>query len=216
MTPIIKELVTTFFEAYPLKTYNRDEIIARPGQSLPGIMYVEEGRAIQYDITNDGRQIVLNSFRKPAFFSMSNALLDLPNAYFFAAETKLRVRCAPYADVLSFLEKHPEVQFDLLKRVFQGTEGILRRLSYALGGRASTAIQFEVLIMARRFGTSDKNGCSVVVTHQQLAERTGLSRETVSRELELLQRRGLIELGYRSVVVPNIQRLEETLDLEVN
>ena len=207
MPPKVLALVTTFFSKYPLRKYAAGKIIARPGEDLPGVLFLTAGHVIQYDISEDGREIILNTFKEPAFFSISNALLEGPNTFFYAAETAVTARCAPAKDVVVFLEKNPTVLIDLLRRVYKGSDGLLRRLSHVLGGNAADMIRFELSIIAQRFGTNSPSGKILKLTHQDIAERTGLSRETVSRELALLKKKKIIKLGYGTITVPNIELL---------
>ncbi|MEE8471212.1 MAG: helix-turn-helix domain-containing protein, partial [Dehalococcoidia bacterium] len=54
-------------------------------------------------------------------------------------------------------------------------------------------------------GTSELSG----LTHQELADSTGLYRETVTNVLNRLRMGGLLELGNRKIVILNRPGLEE-------
>lgn len=211
MTPEVAQKVRVFFASYPERTYEAGDIIARAGKPLPGVLYLEAGQVIQYDIADDGRQVVVNTFKPPSFFPMSWAINGTPNVYFYEAKQATTVYCAPPEQVVKFLEQEPDVLFNLLARVYRGTDGVLRRMAHALGGRALTLVLFELIISCKRFGKHTKGNITLTLTDQDLADQTGLSRETVNRVLQELKANNLLSLGYRTVVIRDLAELESFL-----
>lgn len=208
--------VKKFFERYPLKTFPKGDIIIQAGESPPGILYVTEGRVSQYDISPNGDMLVVNVFKPPAFFPMSWAINQTPNDYFFEATLKVVARQAPAKDVVAFLHQHPDVMFDLLSRVYRGTDGLLRRMAHLMGGDARTRLTFELLNAAARFGEAHPSGkVSVPLKEGDLARHSGLARETVNRNLQALKVAGLIEVTHRGFVLLNVAALEAKLGKEV-
>lgn len=212
MNASVEHAVNRFFEAYPLTHFRKGEVIARPHTSLPGVLRLEKGQIAQYDISGDGRQVIVNIFKPPAFFPMAWAINREENIYFFEAKTAVVARCAPPEAVVDFIKREPEVLFNLLSRVYRGTEGVLRRMAHALGGNAASLILFEIIVSCRRFAELNKdNQLVLALTDQELADHTGLSRETVNRELQQLKHEGLISLGYGKITIPHLEKLEEFL-----
>jgi CRP/FNR family transcriptional regulator, cyclic AMP receptor protein len=211
MSKATEEIVRRYFSQFPSRTFLKNEVISRPQESLPGILYLTSGTVNQYDIANDGRRIFVNTFLPPAFFPMSWALNHIPQRYFFEAATITTAHCAPPAKVISLLEEYPDVTLDLLCRVYRGTEGLQRRMAHALGGNAHTRILFELTVHARRMGRDCPNGRRCAISHQELAERTGLSRETVTRTLRSLQEEGLISLAYGAITIHQMEVLSDSL-----
>lgn len=212
MNSDVSQRINNFFQAYPQRTYKKGEIVTYAGANPPGVLYIEKGRIAQYDIANDGRKIVVNIFKSPAFFPMSWAINGTPNLYSYEADSASVVRCAPPEAAVGFLKENPPVTYDLLSRVYSGTDGLLRRLAHVLGGKASTLILFELIICCRRFGEQEKNqSYTLAITDQELASHTGLSRETVNRELQLLKQTGVVTLSYGKIHIPNLGVLEDTL-----
>lgn len=65
-------------------------------------------------------------------------------------------------------------------------------------------------MLARRFGRREKKGTVIAlrVTHQDLADYIGASRETVSLFLARFRSEGLITMNVRRIVVPDMKRLK--------
>jgi CRP-like cAMP-binding protein len=171
------------------------------------------GDVRQYDISDEGDKIVLNVFQRPAFIPMPQAINGTLTGHFFETMTDAQMYKAPAKDVVDFLHKDPEVTFDLLKRVFAGTETLLKRMSYAMGGSAQDRIVYELLLDARRFGHKQSDGSTLVTTHvYELAARTGLSRETASRQLSKLRNLGVTN-SRKGITLKNLKALEEKLGI---
>lgn len=211
----ITEKVEALFAEADERTYVKGDILTFADQDPEGIFLLLEGVVEQYDITPDGNKITVNMFKPSSFFPMSWAINRTPNVYFYAALTDVRVRRAHPDKVVAFLRDNPDVLFDLLSRVYKGTDALLRRLTLAAGGIASSRLIFELLIEAHRFG-ADVSGDKKLITikHNSLAARSGLARETVSRELHKLERDGSLALTKRGIVL-DIAKLEDQLNFSV-
>lgn len=202
MQETIHTKIATFFNAYSLRTYHKGDMIIFADDTVPPIYFLESGLVAQYDISDAGDRITLNTFKPQAFFPVSSALNAVPNRYFFEAVTPTTVRCAPAKEVLDFLQQNPDVVLDLLSRVYRGTDGLLRQLMQLKSGNAAHRLLLELTIIAQRFGKrlADES-IEVHITENQLAQQTGLARETISRELTALKEQNLVEISKRGIVL---------------
>lgn len=208
----IKAKVARFFTQYPLRTFDKREIIVRAEADLPGVFYLIEGRVSQYDITPSGNEVAVNVFKPGAFFPMSSALNNTPNHYFFEASTKVTAHVAPAADAVQFLKDNPDVTFDLLSRVYRGVDGVLRRMAHLMGGDAKTRLSFELLNAAYRFGDQQQDGSVLIgLSEGDLARHSGLARETISRLIQNLKTAGLVEIDPHGIILKDIRKLEAQL-----
>lgn len=222
--------IHTLFANCDEKTYSRGDIITFADQDPDGIYLLLDGTVEQYDVTPEGNKITVNIFKPTAFFPMSWAINKTPNTYYFAALTTVKLKKTSPSRVTAFLQENPDVTYNLLSRVFKGTDALLRRLALAASGAASHRIIYELIIEAKRFGGGLGSGSGVVANnvatkvgrtrvlvrmrHNSLAARTGLARETVSRELHKLEDANYIALVREGIVV-DVPRLEAVLDFEV-
>ncbi|HEX7964022.1 MAG TPA: Crp/Fnr family transcriptional regulator [Candidatus Saccharimonadales bacterium] len=208
----VKDKVATFFERYPLQTYNKHELLLHAEEPIQSVFYIHEGRVSQSDIAPNGNEIVVNVFKPGAFFPMSSAINDIENHYFFESSLTSQVRVAPKAEVVHFLRENPDVVFDLLARVYRGVDGVLRRMAHLMGGDAQSRIIFELLNATYRFGEQQPDGSiQVRLTEGDLAKHSGLARETVSRLLRDLKAAGLIETSHSGILVKSTKDLEARL-----
>ena len=202
MNQVIIDKLEKFFADYTQKTYNAGQVIILADQEPEGILYLEQGTVEQYDINQDGVKVTVNIYRSPAFFPMSWAINDTPNEYFYEASSQVKLRVADPKKTLAFVKSNPEIMFDLMSRVYKGTDALLRRLALAGTGVARERLMYELLIESYRFGAQTGDGQFVInVKQNALAARSGLARETVSRELHKLEQLGFITMSKKGIVV---------------
>jgi CRP/FNR family transcriptional regulator len=208
----IADKVAAFFADYPLRTFEKRQILVRPQEPLGGVYYLAEGRVNEYDITPDGKEVVVNIFKPGAFFPMSSALNATPNDYFFEASTTVAVRIAPPEAAVQFLRDNPDVALDLLKRVYNGVDGVLRRMAHLMGGNAQHRLLFEVLNAVHRFGEQQGDGSWLLpLNESDLGKHSGLARETVNRNIKSLKDAGLLKVGAKTMVIVDLKKLEALL-----
>lgn len=208
----LKNKVREFFIQFSHKYFSKGEILIYPGSKPVSVFYLERGYVKQYAITEKGAEIVLNTFKSNTYFPMSNAVNDISNDYYFEAETDIEVWIAPIDKIVEFIQKNPEILYDLLKRVYSGTEGILLRLSYLMSGKAYHRLIVEILIQTKRFGENVFNETyKLNSTESELASLSGLTRETVSREMKNLRLNNLVTIENKHFVIHDLKRLENEL-----
>jgi len=212
MDDVIRQKISTFFAEYPIKHFDKGQLLIQAYESPAGIYHMLEGQVRQYDVSAQGNEIVVNIFKPPAFFPMAWAITGMPNRYFFDAAMPVEAHLAPPDSVVAFLKQNPDVLFDLLSRLYSGVEGIQRRMAHLMGGTARTRILFELVTECKRFGTKQGSGSFALKVHEdELARRSGLTRETVNRELMELKNRGLLAVERKQLVITDLAKLEQEL-----
>ena len=208
----IEVRVAVYFSAFPEEHLNRGDVLVKAGEAPNGVWYLEKGIVEEYELTPEGTKVIVNVFKPGSFFPMSWALNKNPNRYYFGAQTAVAIRTAPADTTIEFLLGNTDILLDLISRVFKGTDALQRRLVLATSSISSKRLMFELLLEAERFGKEIGDGQKQINIRQNvLAARSGLARETVSRELQQLEKAGYI-LRYKLGIVVNTRRLEQVLD----
>jgi CRP/FNR family transcriptional regulator len=211
MEDVIAKKIDEFFLKYKFRLYKKGEILIRADDDPSGILYLKEGIVKKYAISKKGDELVVNIFKPISFFPMSWAINNSPNAYFYEAMTELKIWKAPRDEVNAFIKDNPDVMYDLLSRVYRGTEGMLTRITYLMAGNAYSRLITELLIHAKRFGYKDGVSIEVKVTEKDIAAQSGMTRETVSREIKNLKNKGLISFKKNVLHIQDIHLLETEL-----
>lgn len=216
MTDEVAQKIEKFFKQYRARKYSKGQVLILNGDTSDYIYHRVAGRVKQYDVTYRGDEIILNIFKPPAFFPMSLAINKGRNPYIFEADTDIEVRQAPAEAAVKFLKDNPDVTFDLLSRLYKGTDGLLGRITHLMSSSAKSRLIYELLIEARRFGTINPDGsCNLTINEKDLGARAGLSRETVSREMTRLKADKLVSMQHKHITITSMPRLQQLLSKEV-
>ncbi len=214
MNQEVSQKIEKFFSEFKLRSFDKGRIFIYAGDQPPGVFYLEQGQVREYGIAASGEELVINVFKPPAFFPMSWAMNKTPNNYFFEAATEVNLRMAPAEAAVEFVKSNPDVMLDLMGRVFRGTDGLLQRMYFLMGGNAFHRTVLELIIACKRFGKLQKDGSYVLnIKENELAKRGGLTRETFNREIHKLKTSGLIEVPHSGgILVKDFATLEQRLD----
>jgi len=200
--PTPAETTALFFSSYKPLTFQKGAQLLQPSTlTLPPITYIVEGYIVEYAISSTGTKTIINTYKQGAFFPASAAVNKTPNKYYFEAGADTVVRQAAPTDVDAFLLDNPAVTYDLLQRLYRGIDGLTGRIERLLGADASARLLYELTIQADRFGVQSVDGITLTITETELAEHTGLARETVSRELKKLKTNKILSLSRGKIVL---------------
>ena len=209
--------IKSFFAQFPTKSYRAGETILMPHDNIDAIYYIESGEIQQYDIQNSGKHLVVNTYKAGSFIPLTAIFTKdgEQSMWFFDALTAVKVQVAPLQHTKKFIEEDSQVLLDFTRRLSSGAAGQQRKLLHIMSGKPKIRIMYELVILLKRFGVHDDQGITITITESQLAEQTGLSRETVNRELKALKQAKLITNKYRKVTAYSIAAIEELLEFEV-
>ncbi|MCA1806643.1 MAG: Crp/Fnr family transcriptional regulator [Actinobacteria bacterium] len=211
-----KKKLDDFTVDLPLKKYSRGQILLAAGDEPKAVFYLVSGQVRQYDISNQGDEVVVNVFKPATFFPMTWAINQTPNQFFFAADTDVELKLVHTKDVLLLLKSEPDITFDLLSRLLSGVGGLQRRMAHIMGGEGHRRVLYELLIACKRFGvTHDDGSVELSMTQAELAHQAGLSRETVNKELKKLKQSGNITTSNKKIIIDSITTIESLLGQEL-
>lgn len=200
-----------FFSQFTKLDFNKgDSLIS--GNTPSGIYYLTSGHVTQTATTPQGDNILHNIYKPGTFFPMTWGLADIPNRYYFLALGPATAYRAPKEEVRSFLQQTPDVLFDLTRRAFVGLEATVVRLEHINQGSAYQKVVHALVIVANRFSDVDQQSTiSLPLTHETMANLAGTTKETYSRTISQLKKKGLIDTTTH-LQIPDLPRLAAELE----
>ena len=212
MNDDINAKIDAVFSKYPKRTYPKGQILVFADESPEFVFYLVKGKVRKYDVSYRGEEVIVNIFQPPAFFPMSWAIDNIPNRFFYKTEAETELHIVPGPDAVKILQDNPDIMFDLLRRLYSGIEGLLGRVVHLMSGTAKSRLMYELIIECHRFGNKDEADVYRLQTSESdLAARTGLTRETVSREMKKLKDNKWVSVETKEVVVRNLPAIEAEL-----
>lgn len=184
-----------FFQKYPLLVLKRKDVLFHSHDKPSGVYYIKSGFVRNYAISLSGEEFTQIIFKEHDFFPMSWAINNTKNVHTYEAITDIEVWKAPRAEFQEYIRSNPTVLFELLKRIIVRLKGIQQRIEELAFGNANHKVASILLICADRFGVKTTSGIRILVplTHKDIAALVGLTRETVSIEMNKLKKKGIFQ-----------------------
>ncbi len=191
------------------RTFPPGQIIFLEGERSQGLWFLKEGRVKIFRMSAEGREQGLCVMRSgmccgcPLFYGETNPAsaqsLDTVTLYFIRRDV-----------ALGLADRHPEVSRALL-RVFAKGEQILSSLVVNLScSRLIDRLAQILLDHSEGQDPPTQRGTqpSLKLSHQELANLLGTTREVVSRYLDRLEWAGVVKLGRKRITILDSEKLE--------
>lgn len=192
--PAPDSVLLELFHAGTGLAYKKGEFIIRPGESPSGVFYIESGIIKAYDITKYGEENLLIIRKDQEIFPLIWAITGQERHIIYQALSDATVWRVSRDDLTSLIEKDPSILTPLLKMTVEMYRIHSERIINLEYRTVRERLISFLLTMNNRFG--EKIDGSAVITvplrQQDIASSINASRETTSRELTALERRGLI------------------------
>jgi CRP-like cAMP-binding protein len=215
MSSQINTKLQKFFSTYKHQSFSKGEILIRADDTPQGIYFLTAGEVKKYAISARGEESIITIFKPNTFFPMSFAINQTANKYYYEAINDVEVWRAPVDKTVTFINENPDVVLDLLRRVYSGLDGLTERMVNLMGGNAYDRIVVELLISTKRFGkkiVKDNGTCWILkLSEKDLAAQSGLTRETISRELKVLKEKKVLSYERSVLIINDLKLLENQL-----
>lgn len=198
------ELFLSLFKHGRLLSYNKGEYIIRPGESPEYVFYIESGLVKAFNISKYGEENLL-IIRKPhEIFPLIWAVTGQGRSIIYQALSPTTVYKVNREEFTKFLTSNTDVLYpfiDLIVKQYRIHSERILNLEYR--SVRERLVSF-ILTMAMRFGKDCPEGVliNVPLKQQDIASSINATRETTSRELGVLERKGLITTtqGYITII----------------
>lgn len=211
----IAQDIEKYFSKYPERRYTKGQILIFADENPEHIFYLLKGSVQEYDISYRGDEIVINTYNPPSFFPMAWAVNRKPNKYFYKTESETVLRVIPVDEALQFVKDEPEVLLDLMSHVYDSMDILLARLVHTMSDSARNRLLYELIIECHRSGKEVEKGEYILPFNEtDLAARAGLSRETISREMQKLKTENLVSISSKGILVNDIESVEKKLHMD--
>ncbi len=194
-------------------TYRKGEFIIRPGEANSAVFYIEEGLVKAYNISKYGEENLLIIRKEHEIFPLIWAITGQERDIIYQAMVPtVAWRISPQI-YLTFLHNHPAALpplLDMVTEMYRIHSERLLNLEYRTV--RERLISF-LLTMANRFGKESDGNMTIEVPlrHQDIASSINASRETASREIAALERKGLIKPKNGFIVLLDVPALQNYL-----
>jgi CRP/FNR family transcriptional regulator len=181
-----------------------NKVLFTETQPADGVRIVIEGEVKLSINSADGRRLSLRIAKAGEILGLSSSLSG--NPYEMTADTLYPAKIAHISrqDFLQFLARNPEAYSSVTREVTHGYNQACDQLRLV---GLSTSVPERLASLLLRW--SDKGTrCRVALTHEEIGEFIGASRETVTRTLSVFKNRRLVAQHGCTIEIPSRDALE--------
>lgn len=207
------ELVNLFHQGKRL-TFNKGDFVIRPGGSPSGIFYIAQGLVKAYDITKYGDENLLIIRKAGEIIGLTRAVTGRERHIIYTALAPTTVFFVEKKVFNDYLQEHPQAALPLIEMLTEmyrlHSERILTLEYRSVRERL---ISF-LLNAADRFGLEIPGGIvlNVPLRHQDIASSISATRETTSRELAGLERKGWLSRHQFQITLHEPDKMRQFLE----
>lgn len=201
------------FRAGTRLSYKKGEFIIRPGESPPGIFFIESGIVKAYDITKYGEENLLIIRKDQEIFPLIWAITGQERNIIYEALSDTTVWRIERSKLTRLIDKEPGILAPLLNMTLEMYRIHSERIINLEYRSVRERLISFLLTMSNRFGEKGPGGTVIPIPlrQQDIASSINASRETTSREMTALERRGLTSNGNGFIVLKDIKKLRSFL-----
>lgn len=194
-------------------TYKKGEFIIRPGEAPGAVFYIEKGLVKAYNISKYGEENLLIIRKEHEIFPLIWALTNREREIIYQAMDNCVVRRIRREVLISFMQSHPSAlppMLDMVTEMYRIHSERILNLEYRTVRERLVSF---LLTMCNRFGNKTEEGMVIEapLRHQDIASSINASRETASREIAALERKGLIESKRSYIILKDTEALQKFL-----
>ena len=188
------ELVDVFSKYGVRKTFKKGDYIIRPGDQPPGVFYIVHGLVKAYDITKYGEENLLVIRKQDEIFPLIWAIEGVERNIVYQTVAPTVVLEITREKFEEQIIRHPGALAPLLDITIEMYRLHSERILNLEYRSVRERIVSFLLTMSTRFGSRTKEGLLIEVPlrHQDIASSINATRETTSREISALIKKGLI------------------------
>lgn len=192
--------------------FQKGQIILRPDIEPSGIYYIEKGYVRVYYLTESGREKLHVIYKSGELFPLLLVLRNIHKDAYYEALNEVICRKVEKEVFLRELE-NPYFSKALAQRLADLLNVFIARLDNLETHGGPARVIARLLFLAERFGQKIEGGVLIdaPITHKDIADSVALNRESVSRQIEDLRKKQVVQIRNHKFLIPSIKKLQKEL-----
>jgi CRP-like cAMP-binding protein len=192
--------------------YKKHQTILSPEKTQEHVYYVQKGHIAVYSSQTPKNTRMIALLKPKNFFPILNTLTQDKRLSRFIALDEVRLYTIPTKQ-FSQATKDPQYAQDIIASLANLLSIFIDRVDNLEMAKANTRLIGRILFFAKHYGT--QRGKQIIInipmTHAIIASSIAATRETVTRELIKLEKKGIIEYENQKITINSLPKLEEEL-----
>ncbi len=196
-------------------TYSKGEFIIRPGETPPGVLFLESGLAKAYDITKYGEENLLVIRQKGEILALTWAITGEDRGIIYTALESTTIWCISRKVFCDSIQSNPTTSLPLVDMVTDMYRMHSQRILNLEYRTVRERLISYLLTCSERFGKPgekpNESLIAVPLKQQDIASSINATRETTGRQLAYLERQNLISKKSSFITLLDIEKMKSYL-----
>ncbi|MBE9190062.1 Crp/Fnr family transcriptional regulator [Gloeocapsopsis crepidinum LEGE 06123] len=193
------------------RTHPANQVILLENDWGNSVYFILEGWVKIRTYNLDGKEVTLNILGKAEIFGEMAALDEAPRSTDAITLTPTIIGSMPAHDFVALIQTEPLAGIRLSQLMARRLRQVNRRLRLRESDSVSRVAD-TLLFLAEGQGIQDETGIQIPnLPHRELSSLSGLARETVTRVLTKLEKKGLILRQQQILSIPSLKALERLI-----
>ena len=174
-----------------------------PGDPSSNVYLLKKGRVKIANTAPSGKEVTFDILEPGEVFGELEVLEDAPRSTSAEALDDALICVIPRKDFDQYLAMHPNVTVKLTKLIGLRLKKIQSRIEDLVFRDVPARLAHLLSELSKSDGVAEKQGVrlKVKLTHQEMANLIGCSRETVSATMGQFRDQGLIQMNGRTITI---------------
>ncbi|MCS6319907.1 MAG: Crp/Fnr family transcriptional regulator [Nitrospira sp.] len=176
-----------------------------PGDPSSSVYLLKRGRVKIANTAANGKEVTFDILEAGDVFGELDVLEDAPRSTSAETLDDALICVIPRKDFDQYLAMHPSVMFKLTKLIGLRLKKIQSRVEDLVFREVPARLAHLLLKLSKSDGVADGQGVRLKakLTHQEMANLIGCSRETVSATMGQFRDEGLLQIDGRMITILN-------------
>lgn len=195
--------------------HTRGSLIFTEGQAASGVYLIEKGSVKLTMCSGRGRSLILGFFGPQAVLGLPAAILGLGHEATAEAVNASTTRFLPREDLLRHLRQPGDAGLRAAELLSEMVYSTLRDVEayWLIDSVEQKLARFPLSLCPEQNSSREPLHLPLELTHEDISQRIGVSRETVTRSLSRLKKRGILELKQSMLTILDRGALDRLADL---
>jgi CRP/FNR family cyclic AMP-dependent transcriptional regulator len=193
-----EEELKRFCAKFPLRQFKKDRPLFYQGEVPQTAFFIKSGVIKVYNITTGGEEKIVSYEGEGSFLPGAWMFGKSPaSMFYYDTFTDAQLYSIPRTELMEFINTHGTVATTILDRYVSMYTGATMHLHALEQSRARDKLlhifQYLVLRFGKPMGGENVYKIDLRLTHQDIANLIGITRETVTAEISKLTKTGVIK-----------------------
>mgnify|MGYP001772944763 CR=1 FL=1 len=193
------------------KKFSKGNVILMEDEIGSALFIIIDGKVKVSRLDETGKEVILSILGPGEVFGEMSLLDGMKRSATVSSLTDTEVFIIYRDDFLNLLNQHPQIAISLLKELTQRLRKADMQIKSLSLKDAEGRIGCVLIMLADDLGKMYKGQVIVegLPTQQDLANMAGTSRETVSRILSKFEKRGLIKVEGKKLIILEYEKMKQ-------